>query len=177
LKRKACRIEDDLLSEDNRNEYPCLPHSWPHELERGFFQTQEEVPGWSVEEKFEGFLVKLKLLTEEKLVESLVGLKFLAEEKMDPSLVKLEFLLEKEMVESLVKLELLLEERMAGSLVKLDLRHVEENSPQFGSPMFPMQIASRRVNANEEMVFKRKDMVKVLPIDGALVDSVVIDGC
>jgi hypothetical protein len=42
-----------------------------------------------------------------------------------------------------VKLELLLEERMAGSLVKLDLKHVEEkNSPQFGSPMFPLQLIS-----------------------------------
>jgi hypothetical protein len=111
---------------------------------RDFFQTQEEVPGWSVEEKLEGFLVKLKLLTEEKLVEFLVGLKLLAEKKMDPSLVKLELLLEKGMVESLVKLELLLEERMAGSLVKLGLKHVEEkNSPQFDSPMFPLQITRR----------------------------------
>jgi hypothetical protein len=77
-------------------------------------------------------------------VESLVGLKLLAEEKMDPSLVKLKLLLEKGMVESLVKLELLLEEKMAGSLVKLGLKHVEEkNSPQFGSPMFPLQTASR----------------------------------
>jgi hypothetical protein len=73
-------------------------------------------------------LVKLKLLTEEKLVESLVGLKLLAEEKMDPSLVKLELLLEK---------------RMVGSLVKLDLKHVEKNSPQFGSQMFPLKIISR----------------------------------
>jgi hypothetical protein len=98
-------------------------------LEKGIFQAQEGVPGWSVEEKLEGSLVKLKLLIEEKLVESLVGLKLLAEEKMDPSLVKL---------------ELLLEDRMVGSLVKLDLKHVEEkNSPQFGSPMFPLQLTSR----------------------------------
>jgi hypothetical protein len=63
---------------------------------------------------------------------------------MDPSLVKLELLLEKRMVESLLKLELLPEERMAGSLVKLDLKYVEEkNSPQFGSPMFPLQMTSR----------------------------------
>jgi hypothetical protein len=111
-------------------------------LEKGFFQAQEEVPGWSVEGKLEGSLAKLKLLTEEKLVEFLV--KFLAEEKMDPSLVILEFLLEKGMVESRVKLELLLEERMAGSLVKLGLKHVEEqNSSQFSSPMFPLQITSR----------------------------------
>jgi hypothetical protein len=59
-------------------------------------------------------------------------------------LVKLELLLEKKMVEFLVKLELLLEERMVGSLAKLGLEHVEEeNSPQFGSPMSPLQIISR----------------------------------
>jgi hypothetical protein len=29
----------------------------------------------------------------------------------------------------------------------------------------------------KKMVFERKDMVKILPVDGALVDSVVIDGC
>jgi hypothetical protein len=63
---------------------------------------------------------------------------------VDPSLVKLELLLEKGMVESLVRLKLLLEEKMARSLVKLDLKHVEEkNSPQVGSPMFPLQITSR----------------------------------
>jgi hypothetical protein len=63
---------------------------------------------------------------------------------MDPSLVKLELLLEKRMAGFLVKLELLLEERMVGSLVKLDLKHVEErNSPQFGSPMFPLHVMSR----------------------------------
>jgi hypothetical protein len=62
-------------------------------------------------------------------VESLVDLKLLAEEKMDPSLAKLELLLEK---------------RMAEFLVKLDLKHVEErNSPQFGSPLFPLQMISR----------------------------------
>jgi hypothetical protein len=37
-------------------------------LEKGFFQAQEEVPGWSNEEKLEGSLVKLELLTEERLV-------------------------------------------------------------------------------------------------------------
>jgi hypothetical protein len=38
-----------------------------------------------------------------------------------------------------VRLKLLLEKRMAGSLVRLDLKHVEEkNSPQFGSPKFPL---------------------------------------
>jgi hypothetical protein len=127
-------------------------------LEKGFFQAQEEVPGWLVEEKLEGSLVKRELLTEERLVESLVGLKLLAEGKMDPSLVKLELLLEKGMVESLVKskllaegkmdpslvkLELLLEKGMVESLVKLDLKHVEgKNSPQFDSPIFPLQVTS-----------------------------------
>jgi hypothetical protein len=129
LKRKACGIKDDLLNGNKRDKYSCLPHFWPPELEKGVFQAQEGVLGGSVEEKLEGSLVKLKLLAEEKLVESLVGLKLLAAEKMDPSLVNL---------------ELLLEERMVGSLVKLDLKHVEEkNSPQFGSPMFPLQIISR----------------------------------
>jgi hypothetical protein len=56
-------------------------------LEKGVFQAQEGVPGWSVEEELEGSLVKLKLLTEEKLVESLVGLKLLAEQKLVESLV------------------------------------------------------------------------------------------
>jgi hypothetical protein len=80
---------------------------------------------------------------EEKLVESLVRLKLLVEEKMDPSLVKLELLLEKRMAGFLVRLELLLEKRMAESMVKLDLKHVEEkNSPQFGSPSFPLQLIS-----------------------------------
>jgi hypothetical protein len=50
-------------------------------LEKGVFQAQEGVPGWSVEEKLEGSLIKLKVQTEEKLVESLVGLKFLAERR------------------------------------------------------------------------------------------------
>jgi hypothetical protein len=48
------------------------------------------------------------------------------------------------MVLSLVKLELLLGERMAELLVKSDLKHVEEkNSPQFDSPIFPLQIMSK----------------------------------
>jgi hypothetical protein len=74
-------------------------------------------------------LVRLKLLAEEKLDESLVRLKLLPEEKLDASLVRL---------------KLLVEERMVGSLVRLDLKHAEEkNSPQFGSPKFPLQIISR----------------------------------
>jgi hypothetical protein len=97
-------------------------------LGKEVFQAQGGALGCSVEEKLEESLVKLKLQAEEKLVESLVRLKLLAEEKMDPSLVKLELPLEK---------------RMAGSLVKLDLKHVEEkDSPQFGSPRFPLQLVS-----------------------------------
>jgi hypothetical protein len=42
-----------------------------------------------------------------------------------------------------MKLELLLEKEMFESLVKLELLLQEKNSPQFGSPMFPLQIASR----------------------------------
>jgi hypothetical protein len=58
--------------------------------------------------------------------------------------VKLGLLLEKRMAEFLVRMKLLLEERTTGSLVKLGLKHVEEkNSPQFGSPMFPLQLISR----------------------------------
>jgi hypothetical protein len=144
LKRKACQIKDGLLDENKRDKCSCLPHFWPPELEKGVFQAQEGVLGCSVEKKLMESLVKLKLLVEGKLVESLVRLKLLAEGKMDPSLVKLEFLLEKRMARSLVRLELLLEESMTGSLVKLDLKRVEEkNSPQFGSPMFPLQIISR----------------------------------
>jgi hypothetical protein len=98
-------------------------------LGKGVFQAQGGVLGCPVEEKLEESLVKLKLLAEEKLTESLVGLKLLAEEKLE---------------ESLVRLKLLLEERMAGSLVRLDLNHVEENnSPQFGSPKFPLQLICR----------------------------------
>jgi hypothetical protein len=63
---------------------------------------------------------------------------------MDPSLVKLELLLEKGMAKSLVKLELLLEEKITGFLVKLGLKYVEEkNSPQFDSPIFPLQMTSK----------------------------------
>jgi hypothetical protein len=113
-------------------------------LEKGVSQAQEGALGCSVGKKLEESLVKLKLLAEEKLVVSLVRLKLLAEEKMDPSLVKLGLLLEKRMVGSLVRMELLLEGSMTGSLVNLDLKHVEEkNSPQFGSPMFPLKIISR----------------------------------
>jgi hypothetical protein len=89
-------------------------------LGKEVFQAQGGALGCSVEEK---------LLAEEKLNESLVRLKLLAEEKLDVSLVKL---------------KLLLEERMVGSLVRLDLKHAEEkNSPQFGSPKFPLQLVSR----------------------------------
>jgi hypothetical protein len=98
-------------------------------LGKEVFQAQGGALGCSVEEKLEESLVKLKLLAGKKLVESLVRLKLPAEAKMDPSLVRLELLLEK---------------RMAGSLVRLDLKHDEEkNSPQFGSPEFPLQLISR----------------------------------
>jgi hypothetical protein len=98
-------------------------------LGKEVFQAQGGALGCPVEEKLEESLVKLKLLVEEKLDESLVRLKLLAEEKLDASLVML---------------KLLLEERMAGSLVRLDLKHAEEkNSPQFGSPKFPLQLVSR----------------------------------
>jgi hypothetical protein len=42
-----------------------------------------------------------------------------------------------------VKLRLLVEEKMVESLVRLELNHDEENSPQFDSPKFPMQLTSR----------------------------------
>jgi hypothetical protein len=98
-------------------------------LGREVFQARGRALGCLVEEELDESLVKLKLRAEEKLVESLVRLKLLAEERLDPFLVRL---------------KLLLEERMAGSLVRLDLKHVEErNSPQFGSPRFPLQQLSR----------------------------------
>jgi hypothetical protein len=44
----------------------------------------------------------------------------------------------------LVKLRLLVEEKMVESLVRLELNHDEgKNSPQFGSPKFLLQLASR----------------------------------
>jgi hypothetical protein len=98
-------------------------------LEKEVFQARGRALGCLVEEKLKESLVKLKLLAEERLDESLVRLKLLAEEKLDASLVRL---------------ELLVEERMVGSLVRLDLNHAEEkNSPQFGSPKFPLQLISR----------------------------------
>jgi hypothetical protein len=68
----------------------------------------------------------------------------MVEEKLDESLVRLRLLVEEKLDESLVRLRLLVEEKMAGSLVRLDLNHVEEkNSPQFGSPRFPLQLTSK----------------------------------
>jgi hypothetical protein len=67
----------------------------------------------------------------------------LIEEKLEDSLVRLKLLAEK-LDESLVRLRLLVEEMMVGSLMRLGLNHVEEkNSPQFGSPKFPLQLTSR----------------------------------
>jgi hypothetical protein len=98
-------------------------------LGKEVFQARGGVLGCPVEEKLEESLVKLKLLVEEKLDESLVRLRLLAEEKLDASLVRL---------------KLLVEERMSGSLVRMDLKRAEEkNSPQFGSPRFPLQLISR----------------------------------
>jgi hypothetical protein len=58
--------------------------------------------------------------------------------------VRLRLLAEEKLDESLVRLRLLVEEKMVGSLVTLDLSHAEEtNSPQFGSPKFPLQLTSR----------------------------------
>jgi MinD superfamily P-loop ATPase len=54
------------------------------------------------------------------------------------------YLVEEKLDESLVRLRLLAEEKMVGSLVRLDLNHAEEkNSPQFGSPKFPLQLISK----------------------------------
>jgi hypothetical protein len=67
----------------------------------------------------------------------------LVEKKLEESLVKLKLLAEEKLEEFLVRLKLLLEERMTGSFVRLDLNHVEDkNSPQFGSPKFPLQLIS-----------------------------------
>jgi hypothetical protein len=71
------------------------------------------------------------------------ALGYLVEEKLDESLVRLRLLVEEKLDESLVRLRLLVEEQMVGSLVRLDLNHAEEkNSPQFGSPEFPLQLTS-----------------------------------
>jgi hypothetical protein len=44
----------------------------------------------------------------------------------------------------LVRLRLLVEEKLDESLVRLDLNHAEEkDSPQFGSPKYPLQLTSR----------------------------------
>jgi hypothetical protein len=44
-----------------------------------------------------------------------------------------------------VKLRLLVEEKMVESLLRLELNHDEErNYPQFDSPKFSLQLASRR---------------------------------
>jgi hypothetical protein len=59
-------------------------------------------------------------------------------------LVRLRLLAEEKLDESLVRLKLLVEEKMVGSLVRLDLNYAKEkNSPQFGSPKFPLQLTSK----------------------------------
>jgi hypothetical protein len=111
---------------------------------RMFFQAQGGALGCPVNEKLEETLVKLKLLAEERLDAFLVKLKLLAEEKLDESLVRLNLLAEERLDASLVRLKLLFEERMVGSLVRIDLKHAKEkNSPQFGSPKFPLELISR----------------------------------
>jgi hypothetical protein len=58
--------------------------------------------------------------------------------------VRLRLLVEEKLDESLVRLRLLVGEKMVGSFVRLDLNHAEEkNSPQFGSPKFPLQLTSK----------------------------------
>jgi hypothetical protein len=60
-----------------------------------------------------------------------------------------------------VRLKLLLEERMAGSLVRLDLNHAEEkNSPQFGSPKFPLQLTSKGYVPMKRKMIRKDKMVK-----------------
>jgi hypothetical protein len=54
------------------------------------------------------------------------------------------YLVEEKRDESLVRLGLQVEEKMVGSLVRMELNHAEEkNSPQFDSPKFLLQLASR----------------------------------
>jgi hypothetical protein len=58
--------------------------------------------------------------------------------------VSLRLLVEEKVDESLVRPRLLVGEKMVGSLVRLDFNHAEENnSPQFGSPKFPLQLTSK----------------------------------
>jgi hypothetical protein len=72
------------------------------------------------------------------------ALRCLVEEKLDESLVRLRLLAEEKLDESLVMLRLLVEKKMVRSLVRLDFNRAEEkNSPQFGSPKFPLQLTSR----------------------------------
>jgi hypothetical protein len=92
----------------------CLHHFWLPEWGKEVFQDQGRALGCLVEEKLDESLVRLRLLVEEKLDESLV------------------------------RLRLLVGEKMVGSFVRLDLNHAEEkNSPQFGSPKFPLQLTSK----------------------------------
>jgi hypothetical protein len=74
-------------------------------------------------------------------VQSLVDLKLLAEVKMDSSLVKLELLLERGMIEPLVQLKFLLEGEMLEPLANLNFQ--EKRSPQVGSPMYLLRVASK----------------------------------
>jgi hypothetical protein len=120
-----------------------------------------------VEEEFEEFLAKLKLLLEGKLAQSVVNLGHLAEMKVDSTLVRLGFLFGQGEIEPLGSLKLLvglmgsfleklaflLEEGMIGSLVKLRSRleqkmveplvNLEKEFPWVDSPMFLLQILNK----------------------------------
>jgi hypothetical protein len=150
----------------------CLPHAWFLDLRQGLVQVQGEFLERPVEEEFEEFLAKLKLLLEGKLVQSLVNLRLLAEMKVDSFLVRLELLLdqgieplgrlkllvglmgsflvklallfEEEVIGSLARLKFLLDQEMIEALVNLDLKHAEERrSLQDGSPMFLEQMPDK----------------------------------
>jgi hypothetical protein len=127
-----------------------LPHAWFTELGQGLVQVQGEFLGQLVEEEFEEFLVKLKLLLDERLVQSLANLRLLAEVKVDLSLLRLGFLLGQGEIEQplgglkllvelmgsfLVKLALLLEKGVTGSLMKirslLEQKMVQCDAPGF----------------------------------------------
>jgi hypothetical protein len=132
-----------------------LPHARFPELGEGLVQVQREFLGQPVEEEFEKFLAKLKLLLEERLVQSLVSLRLLAEVKEDLSLLGLRFLFGQRGIEFLgglrllvalmgsflVKIRSLLEQKMVQSLVNLYAE--ERRSLQAGSPMFLLPVSDK----------------------------------
>jgi hypothetical protein len=54
MRRKVCRIKNDLLNGNDRNECPCLPHSWPLELEKGFFRLKRRFLDGQMRRNFRG---------------------------------------------------------------------------------------------------------------------------